>query len=84
MTFPKKQHKEGGAIGGAIDELTDRQIEVLKLIEQDDRLSYRKVSELLNINYSAAQAHFDALKAKKIITRVGGTRGYWKINTKKK
>jgi len=74
----------GGAIGGAIEELTDRQFEILKLINQDSKISYRKVSELLNINYSAAQAHFDTLKEKGIISRIGGTRGSWKINLKKK
>lgn len=80
ISFENKiQPSEGGAIGGAIEELTDRQIEILKLIERNSKISYRKVSELLKINYSAAKAHFDALKEKGIITRIGGTRGYWKI-----
>ncbi len=87
MTFPRIHEEEGGEIGGAIgviiDDLTDRQTEILKIIEQDSKISYRKVSELLNINYSAAQAHFDTLKEKRIISRIGDTRGSWKVNYKK-
>lgn len=76
MTFPKYT---SGVIGGAIDELTDRQREVLELIKENNRISYREVAGKLQINYSASQAHFDTLKEKKIIVREGGTRGYWKI-----
>lgn len=72
MTFPKY-------VGGAIDELTDRQQEVLELIRENNRISYREVAEKLQINHSASQAHFNVLKEKNIIVRESGTRGYWKI-----
>lgn len=72
-----------GAIGGAIDELAGNQKAILELIKENNRISYREVAERLQINYSAAQAHFDTLKDKKIIERHGGTRGYWKILTTK-
>ena len=68
----------GGAMGGAI-ELTERQNEVLALIRENERIGYREVAEILGINPSAAQGHFDTLKEKNAIERVGGTRGYWKI-----
>ncbi len=96
MTFLKNSHLIGGAIegindhktsgimGGIINELTERQIEILKLIEKDNKISYRAVAEKLKINRSAAQEHFDILKSKLIIERVGRTRGYWKINYEKK
>lgn len=79
MTFPKTGGAIGGAIGSAKVELTDRQREVLELIKANSRISYREVAEKLLINNSAAQAHFETLKEKKIIIREGGTRGYWKI-----
>lgn len=69
----------GGPIGGPIESLTDRQIEVLKLIEEDNKLTIRKLAEKLGINVSAAQGHLDLLKEKGIIERIGGTRGYWRI-----
>jgi len=74
----------GGAIGGAIGELTERQREILELISKDPKIGYRKVAEKLAINPSAAQGHFETLKEKGVIKRIGGTRGYWVIQLKGK
>ena len=77
-----KEVDGGGSIGGAISgaiELTDRQQEILTLIKQNNKISYREVAEMLGINNSAAQAHFDTLKNKGVIERVGGTRGHWEV-----
>ncbi|MCB0483122.1 MAG: putative DNA binding domain-containing protein [Flavobacteriales bacterium] len=69
----------GGPIGSPIEDLTDRQREVLKLIKENKKLTKRGLAEKLDINVSAAQGHLDILKEKGIIDRIGGTRGYWKI-----
>jgi len=73
----------GGTIGSTIEnnqtELTDRQLEILMMIKQDNLISIRRIAEKLNINISATQNHIEKLKEKNIIERVGGTRGYWKI-----
>ncbi|MCD4768755.1 MAG: winged helix-turn-helix domain-containing protein [Bacteroidales bacterium] len=53
----------GGAIGGAI-ELTPRQEEILNIIKEDNKISYRAIAEKLNINESAALKHLNKLKAK--------------------
>ncbi len=74
----------GGAIGGTIEELTSKQNEVLAIIVNYNKVSVRGLAKILGINVSAAQAHIDKLKDKKIIKRVGGTRGYWKYIEKKK
>ncbi len=78
-----ENEKTGGPIGGPtvgpIDDLTDRQREVLNLIKEDNKLTKRRLAEKLDINISAAQGHLDILKEKGIIERIGGTRGYWKI-----
>lgn len=68
----------GGPIGSPIEDLTDRQREVLELIKEDHKLTKRSLAEKLGINVSAAQGHLDILKEKGIIERIGGTRGYWK------
>jgi ATP-dependent DNA helicase RecG len=73
----------GSPIGRPIDNLTDRQKEVLQIIEEHNKISKRKLAKQLNINVSAAQAHLDILKEKGIIRREGGTRGYWEILYKK-
>lgn len=69
----------GGQVGGPMDDLTERQKEVLTVIKADQKIAIRKLAKLLDINVSAAQEHIDVLKQKKIIERIGGTRGYWKI-----
>ena len=84
MALPKESDESeggtiGGPMGGPIDDLTDRQKEVFSLIENDTKLTIRKLAKLLNINVSAVQDHIALLKEKGIIVRIGGTRGYWKI-----
>jgi len=80
----KRQNKKniGGSIGSSIGgsmNLTKRQKEILVLLEKDTKLSYRSIANKLNINNSAAQKHLNNLKEKGILTRIGGTRGYWKV-----
>jgi predicted HTH transcriptional regulator len=69
----------GGTIGGIIENLTNRQKEVLALIKADPKISVTSISQSLEINKSAVQEHINILKNKKIISRIGKTRGYWKI-----
>ncbi|MEP2772921.1 MAG: winged helix-turn-helix transcriptional regulator [Fulvivirga sp.] len=69
----------GGVIGGAIEGLADRQLEVLELIHEDNKISYRGIAKRLDINESAVGKHIDALKEKGVLKREGGTRGFWKI-----
>jgi len=75
----------GGAIGGAIEiegqvqELTQRQNQVLDILKQDSKISYRIIAKQLNINKSAVLKHIEILKEEGYIERIGGTRGFWKI-----
>jgi len=71
--------KKGGTIGGTI-KLTQRQKEIVSIIEENNKISSRELSEKLRINHSAVQKHLNTLKRKGIILRIGGTRGYWQIN----
>ncbi|MDT0691385.1 winged helix-turn-helix transcriptional regulator [Salegentibacter sp. F188] len=90
LTAKETTVEEGGQIGGQkvaviddIKELTHRQKEVLKLIALDNRISRSGIAEVLHINESAIQKHLNNLKDTGFIERVGGTRGYWKINLDK-
>lgn len=67
-------------IGGSIM-LTRRQQEIINLIKLDNKISYRAIAQELGINESAIKKHLNTLKKKNIITRVGGTRGYWNIKS---
>jgi ATP-dependent DNA helicase RecG len=82
----------GGQMGGQIDSsvmvsqkhLTPRQLEVLTLISENAKISRRALSVQLNINESAVLKHLELLKQKGYIERIGGTRGFWKVNITKK
>ena len=69
----------GGVIGGVINELTDRQVEVLEAIHENNRITYKELSVAFGIAESAISKHIEALKAKGVLERLGGTRGIWKI-----
>ena len=87
--------KLGGAIGGAIDhlsgaiedlggaieanQLTERQQEILVLIQQNPKVSYREMAVQIGINESAIKKHLNHLKDAGWLDRKGGTRGYWAI-----
>ena len=65
-------------MGGPID-ITERQKEILILITTNPKISRRDLAKQLNINVSAMQDHFDLLKKKGVLIRIGGTRGYWQV-----
>mgnify|MGYP000856633123 CR=1 FL=1 len=66
-----------GVIGGVMDTLTDRQKDILNIIKENNRISYKAIAEILSINESAVGEHIKALKDKGAIKRAGGTRGKW-------
>ncbi|MDP1728015.1 MAG: putative DNA binding domain-containing protein [Bacteroidota bacterium] len=72
------------AIGGAIDGLPKRQIEILRILQENNKISRKGLSDTLGINESAILKHIEQLKEKGYLVRIGGTRGYWKIRKKKK
>jgi len=68
-----------GAIGSVIDSLTDRQKDVLSIIKENNKMTYKAIAEKLSINESAVGEHIKALKEKGAIKRDGSTRGKWVI-----
>ena len=74
---------KSGSIGGSIGSqiyLSDRQKDIIDLIKQNPKISYRKMAEILDIADSAVKKYLEKLKKLGVIERVGGTRGYWRIN----
>jgi len=67
-----------GPIGGLI-ELTDRQLEVLSLIHENNKITKVGIAAKLNINVSAVLKHLLILKQKGVLKRIGGTRGHWQV-----
>ncbi|WP_456488795.1 winged helix-turn-helix transcriptional regulator [Caminibacter pacificus] len=70
---------KSGAISSQIY-LSDRQKDIIDLIKQNPKIGYRKIAEILDINPSAVLKHLEKLKKLGVIERIGGTRGYWKVN----
>ena len=71
----------GGSIGGSIEQelLTERQTQILNLVQQNPKVSYREMAVQIGINESAIKKHLNHLKDASWLERVGGTRGYWAI-----
>ena len=84
--FEKVGGATGGAISGAISGamLTERQLEIIKLMKENNVISYREIAKLLNINDSAVLKHIKSLKQVGVLERIGGTRGYWKTKQNNK
>ena len=69
-------------LGGSMIEaeiLTARQNEILVLIQQNPKISYRDMAVQLGINDSAVKKHLNHLRDAGWLERVGGTRGYWLV-----
>jgi predicted HTH transcriptional regulator len=68
--------RTGGMTGG----MTGTQENIIKVLTDNPQFSYKKMSEILNINISALQKQMEKLKQMGIITRVGANfGGYWKV-----
>jgi len=60
--------------------LSKRQIEILKLIMNNPRISRKELSKSIGINQSAIQKHLDKLKQAGILERIGSARGgHWEV-----
>ena len=64
-----------------VDKLTDRQKEILKHIEQNNEISAKELSALLEITDRTVERDIHKLKKMGVLERIGSDRGgYWKIN----
>ncbi|MBS3771147.1 MAG: winged helix-turn-helix transcriptional regulator [Bacteroidales bacterium] len=88
-TDQEQEGGEGGMKGGTESgtksgmnkiDISDRQKEVLHIIEENPRITIDEISKIMKINRSAVQKHIEKLKEKDVITRIGSQKsGYWEI-----
>ncbi|MEA1985274.1 MAG: winged helix-turn-helix transcriptional regulator, partial [Euryarchaeota archaeon] len=65
-------------------ELSEKQQNILTLIQKNPTISRKELSATLNINQSAIQKHIDKLKEMGLLGRVGAARGgHWEVMTGK-
>ncbi|MEJ4087384.1 MULTISPECIES: winged helix-turn-helix domain-containing protein [Flavobacteriaceae] len=62
-----------------MESLTERQVEILELIKENNKIAYLDVAQRLEINNSAVQAHFNTLKEKGIIKKLEVLEGIGKF-----
>jgi predicted HTH transcriptional regulator len=61
--------------------IENREQEILKLVETDNKISTKQLSEKLKVNIRTIFRDIESLKTKGFIERVGADKGgYWKVN----
>jgi ATP-dependent DNA helicase RecG len=67
-------------IESGIENLTDKEVEIITLIKGDKAISKKAIAAKIGIGTTSVSRYIDSLKTKGVIERVGGDRGgYWKI-----
>jgi predicted HTH transcriptional regulator len=59
---------------------SDRKRKIVETLRLNPSITSREMAKLFDIQRANLQKHLGALKTAGIIERVGGTRGYWKVN----
>ena len=70
------EYKVGNRVG---NDLSDNQERILLEIKDNPRISARILAEKIPLSQRKVEENIAKLKAKKLLLRVGGTRGYWEI-----
>ena len=62
------------------EKLTERQMEIIRIMASNPKVSRRQLAEILSINQSAVQKHLIKLQQKGLLKRVGPAKGgHWEI-----
>jgi Fic family protein len=73
-------NKVGNKVGNEVGNLTDNQKLILEQIKLNNKISATKLADAVGISKRKIEENLAKLKSMGILTRVGGTRGYWEIN----
>jgi Fic family protein len=79
-----KNNKVGEKVGKKVGEnLTENQIEIVKYMMENPKISAKKLSELVNISTRKIEENIKKLKDSKIIKRIGANKGgHWEVSDK--
>ena len=66
--------------GNSMDDLPIEQRKICRKLMLDPRLSSRALAKELGIRRNTVLKQQESLKAKGILVRKGGTRGFWEVN----
>ena len=69
----------GNKIGNKVGNLSENQRKILEEIKRDNRISAAKLSDIIGISKRKIEENLAKLKEKKLLQRIGSTRGYWQV-----
>ena len=64
-----------------VGNITDNQKRILEQIKRNNTISAAKLADAVGISKRNIEENLAKLKAIGIFSRIGGTRGYWEINS---
>lgn len=81
FTFIFKRNVINDVVNDVVnDDLSEDEKLVLEIIKKEPSASSKRIGEIINKSERTIQRILSNLKQKKIIERIGTTKGYWKIN----
>jgi Fic family protein len=79
QTIIKFSNEVGNIVGNEVGNLTDNQIMIIELMKVNSKISAKKLSNEVGISVRKIEENISKLKKLDLISRVGGTRGYWEV-----
>ena len=79
QTIIKFGNEVGNRVGNKVGNLTENQIMIIELMKVNSKISAKKLADEVGISVRKIEENISKLKKLDIISRVGGTRGYWGI-----
>ena len=78
--FELAQRAGSGLVEKVGSRLVENQMKILLLIEENPKISKKRMSEILKISTTAIDKNINKLKSKKLLKRVGPDKGgYWEV-----
>lgn len=69
----------GNKVGNKVGNLSENQRKILEEIKRDNKISAAKLSDIIGISKRKIEENLAKLKEKKLLQRIGSTRGYWQV-----
>jgi len=73
--------KVGNGVGNKVGNLTDNQVMIMQMMRENKNITAKKLSNEIGISARKIEENIAKLKKLDLIKRVGGTRGYWEVNS---
>jgi len=80
QTIIKFSNEVGNKVGNKVGNLTENQMIIIELMKVNSKISAKKLADEVGISVRKIEENIAKLKKLDMISRVGGTRGYWKVN----